>query len=95
MRYYYYEPVTGAAVSARPGQSYKVGSNPAAALLASAQIGKPKAIVAELNRRGRAGKLTEEAFKEVVGQTPDEVWSRVPGNKAPVVVKPAPDTTPK
>lgn len=95
VRYYYYEPVKGAAFRARPGQSYKGGYNPAAALLASAQVGKPKAIIAELNRRGHAGKLTEEAFKEVVGQTPDEVWSRVPGNKATAVAKPAPDATPK
>jgi hypothetical protein len=95
VRYYYYEPVKGAAFRAKPGQSYKGGYNPAAALLASAQVGKPKTIIAELNRRGHAGRLTEEAFKEITGQTPDEVWGRVPGSKAPPVAKPAPDATPK
>jgi hypothetical protein len=95
VRYYHYEPAKGAAFRARPGQSYRRGYNPAAALLASAQAGKPKAIVAELNRRGHAGRLTEEAFKEVTGETPDEAWSRVPGNNSPAVAKPAADTPPK
>ncbi len=90
VRYYHYEPAKGAAFRARPGQSYRAGYNPAAALLASAQAGKPKAIVAELNRRGHAGKLTEEAFREVVGQTPDEVWAGVAGNRTPPPAKPAP-----
>jgi putative membrane-bound dehydrogenase-like protein len=90
VRYYYFEPAKGAAFRAQPRQSYKGGYLPAAALLASAQVGKPKAIVAELNRLGHAGKLSEAAFKDIVGQAPDEVWKRVPGNKSTAATAPQP-----
>ncbi len=79
VRYYYYEPAKGAYFKPRQGQDYHGGYNPAAALLAKVQVGKVQGIVSELNRRGHAGKLTEQAFKEVTGITPDEAWGRVVG----------------
>jgi|GEM_PF-1974798 len=82
VRYYYFEPVKGAEFKPRPGQDYHAGYNPAAALLAKVQVGRTQGIVSELNRRGHAGKLTEQAFKEVSGITPDEAWNRVQGKPA-------------
>ena len=80
VRYYYYEPMKGARFKPRAGQDYHAAYNPAAALLAKAQVGKTAGIVAELNRLGHEGKLNEQAFKDVTGSTPDEVWSKVAGH---------------
>ena len=77
VRYYYFEPVKGAAFKPRAGQDYHGGYNPAAALLARVQVGKPQPIVSKLNDLGHEGKLTEAAFTEVTGMTPDEAWSKV------------------
>ena len=77
VRYYYFEPEKGYAFKPRAGQDYHAGYNPAAALLAKVQVGKPQAIVAKLNGLGHNGKLTESTFKDVVGMTPDEAWQKV------------------
>ena len=81
-RYYYYEPLKGIAFKPSADQDYHAGYNPAAALLAKVQVGKPVAIISKLNELGHEGKLTEATFKDVTGMTPDEAWNRVEAKPA-------------
>lgn len=77
VRYYYYEPLRGFTFKPRPGQDYHAGYNPAAALLAKVQVGRPQPIVSTLNTLGHEHKLTEAAFKDITGLTPDAAWEKV------------------
>ncbi len=81
VRYYYYEPGRGLAFKPSPLRPYTSGYDPAASLLAKVQIGKPTNLMAELNRRGHTGKLSEAAFTEVIGMTSEEAWQLTLGNK--------------
>ncbi len=85
VRYFYYEPARGHTFKPSPLHSYRTGYDPAAALLAKVQIGKTTNLIAELNRRGHAGKLTEQAFAEVIGITPEQAWQQVLGTKPAAV----------
>lgn len=72
IRYYFVEPGTKRGRFS-VDRGYKGGYNPAAAMLNYLELKHP-GIVVELNALMRAGKYSEDQFKELAGGTPDEVW---------------------
>jgi hypothetical protein len=75
IRYYVVEPGSKQGAFNADRSSYKGGYQPAAGLLNWIEKKKPGAVV-KLSQHMREGKYTPEAFKELCGGDPDELWEQ-------------------